>query len=96
MQRTHNAALNLLETVGMAKPAPRVLEMVLENSRTQNEQGRLLFSRDLVENIQWFTRPIVVTDIEDLFEFGVNAIKLYTQLYCTRAWTSDSDYSKIN
>ena len=140
MQRIHRAALDLLETVGMAKPTPRLLEVALANGCIQNEQGRLLLPRDLVEtmieraaksfivhgrdsafdfeakndqvnfctggaavkmldidsreyrsstlrdlydlarlgdtleNIQWFTRPIVVTDIEDVFEFDVNTI----------------------
>lgn len=140
MQRIHRAALDLLETVGMARPTPRVVEVALANGCIQNEQGRLLFPRDLVEtmidraaksfivhgrdsaydfeakngrvnfctggaavkmldidsqqyrsstlrdlydlarlgdtleNIQWFTRPIVITDIEDVFEFDVNTI----------------------
>jgi len=140
MQRIHRAALDLLETVGMARATPRVVEVALANGCVQNEQGRLLFPRDLVEtmidrapksfivhgrdsafdfeakngrvnfctggaavkmldidsqqyrpstlrdlydlarlgdtleNIQWFTRPIVVTDIEDVFEFDVNTI----------------------
>ena len=140
MQRIHRAALELLETVGMAKATPRVLEIACANGCTQNAQGRLLFPRDLVEamieqaaksftvhgrdaafdfqakngrvnfctggaavkmldidsqqyrastlrdlydlarlgdtleNIQWFTRPVVVTDIEDVFEFDVNTI----------------------
>lgn len=29
---------------------------------------------DTLENIQWFARPVVATDIEDLFEFDANTI----------------------
>ena len=29
---------------------------------------------DTLENIQWFTRPVVATEIEDLFELDVNTI----------------------
>ena len=29
---------------------------------------------DRLDNIQWFTRPVVITDIEDLFEFDVNTV----------------------
>ena len=29
---------------------------------------------DTLENIQWFTRPVVATDVEDLFELDVNTV----------------------
>ena len=140
MHRIHNAALDLLEQVGMATPTVRVTEAALAAGCTLSESGRLMFPRDLVEamikraaknftvhgrdpaldfearngrvnfctggaavkmldidtheyrpsvlgdlydlarlcdtleNIQWFTRPIVITDITDLFEFDVNTI----------------------
>ena len=138
--RIHSAALNLLETIGMANATPRVIEVALANGCTQDPRGRLLFPSALVEesidraaksfivhgrdpafdfeaknglvsfctggaavkmldiesreyrpstlrdlydlarlgdtleNIQWFTRPVVITDIEDVFEFDVNTI----------------------
>lgn len=140
MHRVHNAALDLLEQVGMAAPTPRVVETALAAGCTLSENGRLLFPRSLVEtmimraaknftvhgrdpgldfearngrvnfctggaavkmldidtheyrpsilydlydlarlcdtleNIQWFTRPIVITDVVDPFEFDVNTI----------------------
>ena len=140
VQRIHDAALDLLEQVGMATPTPRVIEIALSHGCKFSEKGRLLFPRGLVEemtavaaknftvhgrnaefdfqaknghlnfctggaavkmvdidshqyrpstlrdlydlarlcdrleNNQWFTRPIVITDVEDLFEFDVNTI----------------------
>lgn len=140
MRRVHNAALDLLEQVGMATPTPRVVAAALSAGCSLSDSGRLLFPRALVqamiaraaknftvhgrdpaldfearngrvnfctggaavkmldidtrkyrpsvlndlydlarlcdtlENIQWFTRPIVITDIADLFEFDVNTI----------------------
>ena len=140
MRSIHNAALDLLEQVGMATPTPRVVEAALAEGCTLSDSGRLMFPRALVdamiaraaknftvhgrdpkldfearngrvnfctggaavkmldidthqyrpsvlndlydlarlcdtlENIQWFTRPIVITDVADIFEFDVNTI----------------------
>jgi trimethylamine--corrinoid protein Co-methyltransferase len=140
VQKIHAAALNLLETVGMAAPTPRVLEAALAHGCSLNNKGRLVFPpgvvedmlalaaksfivhgrnpafdfearngkinfctggaavkmldidthqyrpstlqdlydlarvADTLENIQWFARPIVATEIEDIFQFDVNTI----------------------
>ncbi|MEM7426836.1 MAG: trimethylamine methyltransferase family protein [Pseudomonadota bacterium] len=140
VERVHEAALTLLEKVGMAAPTKRVRELCLARGCGQSEGGRLLFPRALVEdaiataaktftvhgrdqrfdfeaangkvnfctggaavsmldsesgtyrpstlrdlydlarlcdtleNIQWFARPVVTTDIEDTFELDVNTV----------------------
>lgn len=138
--KVHNAALDLLETVGVAGPTPRVLEAALAHGCTLTDENRLLFPRsvvesmlavaaknftvhgrdpafdfeakndkvnfstggaavtmldidthqyrpstlpdlydlarvaDTLENIQWFARPIVATEITDLYEFDINTV----------------------
>jgi trimethylamine--corrinoid protein Co-methyltransferase len=138
--RVHDAALTMLESIGMAAPTDRVREAALAGGCTESEDGRLLFSRSLVEdlldkaakrfvvhgrapefdfearngtvnfctggaavkmldietrqyrpstlrdlydiarvcdtleNLQWITRPVVATDIEDVFAFDINTI----------------------
>ncbi|MBC6439676.1 MAG: trimethylamine methyltransferase family protein [Rhodospirillales bacterium] len=138
--RVHDAALTLLETVGMATPTDRVQETALAAGCSLSESGRLLFPRALVEdllagaaksyvvhgrdpaydfearngtvnfctggaavkildidtrqyrpstlrdlydiarvcntleNLQWITRPVVITDVEDVFAFDINSI----------------------
>ena len=140
VEKIHQAALDLLEQLGMANPTPRVLDIALANGCSLNAQGRLVFPQPLVEdmlagaareftvhgrspkfdfearsgmvnfctggaaifmldfderryrnstlrdlydlarlcdaleNIQWFTRPIVATDVEDPFELDVNTV----------------------
>ena len=140
VQQVHLAALELLETVGMAKPTARVIDAALKHGCRLSASGRLLFPRDTVEkmitlaakrftvfgrdpafdfeacndrinfctggaavtmldsrtrtyrpstlrdlydlarlcdtldNIQWFTRPVVTTDIEDPFELDINTV----------------------
>ncbi len=136
----HNAALNLLEEVGIADPTERVKDVALKHGCKMNQDGRLIFPRaivedvidkaakrfvlygrdstfdfeastnkinfctggaavlmldidqrkyrpstlidlydlarlgDTLENIQWFTRPVVATEIENLYELDVNTI----------------------
>ncbi|MBT7646591.1 MAG: methyltransferase, partial [Rhodospirillaceae bacterium] len=140
VERIHNAALDMLETIGMASPTDRVCDAALDGGCTLSESGRLLFPRSLIddildkaaksyvvqgreaqydfearngtinfctggaavkmldietqqyrpstlrdlydiarmcdtlENLQWITRPVVATDIEDVFEFDINSI----------------------
>ena len=140
VKKVHPASLELLEVVGMSSPTPRVLEVALQHGCKLSDNGRLLFPRDVVENmillaakrfklygrdpafdfeacndtinfctggaavtmldidthtyrpstlndlydlsrlcdtlenIQWFTRPVVTTDIADPFELDVNTI----------------------
>ena len=140
VENIHRAALDLLETLGMANPTQRVVEAAVNNGCTVDDNGRLRFPRSLVEdmlakaartfpvlgrssqfdfearngtinfctggaavsileprerryrdstvldlynlarlcdsleNIQWFTRPVVATDIEDLFELDINTV----------------------
>jgi len=138
--RVHDAALAMLERVGMAGATARVREAALAAGCTEDDAGRLLFPRALVDdtidraaksfvvhgrdpaydfearngvvnfctggaavkmldidtrqyrpstladiydlgrvcdtlkNLQWITRPIVATDVEDLFAFDVNTV----------------------
>ncbi len=140
VERIHRAALELLETVGMADATREVREAALAGGCRENEHGRLLFPQSLVEdmldcaakrftvharapdldfelqsgtanfctggaavqildintrqyrsstledlydlaricdaleNIQWFTRPIVTTDLDDLYELDINTV----------------------
>ena len=139
-QRVHQAAVDLLEKVGMADATPRAIQIALDSGCKLTSNGRLLFPKSLVEdaiakaakdfiaygrderfdvearngiintctggaavtmldmdtreyrpstlkdlfdlarlcdtleNIQWFTRPIVATDLEDLYELDVNTV----------------------
>ena len=43
-------------------------------SSTLNDLYDLARLCDTLENIQWFTRPVVATDVQDLFELDVNTI----------------------
>lgn len=136
----HLAALTLLEEVGIGSATERVIEIALKHGCSLSGNGRLLFPRDVVEqmisvaakkytvygrssefdfeacndrinfctggaavtmldgvtrtyrpstlrdlydcarlcdrleNIQWFTRPVVTTDIVDPFEMDVNTL----------------------
>ena len=139
-ERVHQAALDLLATVGMAGPTPRVVETAQAAGCWLDETGRLRFPRSLVEdkldaaarqfvvhgrtsrydfeagnqqinfctggaavtmldhqtreyrpstladlydlarlcdtleNIQWFARPVVATDVTDLYELDINTV----------------------
>lgn len=139
-RRIHRAALQILETIGMASPTARVREACVEAGCATTEEGRLLFPPALVEdclaraaktfivhgrdpvhdfearsgemhfctggaavsmldpltrdyrpstladlfdlarlcdgldNIQWFARPVVATDLTDDFDLDVNTI----------------------
>lgn len=140
VSRIHRAALDILETIGVASPTPRVLEASLQRGCTQTAEGRLLFPRglvedclataarsfvvhgrdprydfeavsgrvnfctggaavtmldpgtrtyrpstlrdlydlarlcDVLENIQWVTRPVVATDVADPFALDANTV----------------------
>ncbi len=50
MLRVHGAALDLLETVGMGSPTPRVMAFATAAGCRMSEGGRLLFPRALVED----------------------------------------------
>ncbi|MEM7226855.1 MAG: trimethylamine methyltransferase family protein [Pseudomonadota bacterium] len=51
MQRIHEAALDLLETLGIGDPTQELLDLTLDKGCTLNEHGRLCFPRSLVEDI---------------------------------------------
>ena len=51
VQRVHEAALDLLERLGMGEPIPILQELALEKGCRLNEQGRLCFPRGFVEDI---------------------------------------------
>lgn len=51
LDRIHDAALSLLETVGMADPIPSTLARALEAGCFLNAEGRLCFPRALVEDM---------------------------------------------
>lgn len=48
--RIHRAALDVLETIGLADPIPSCVEMVTKAGGKLSDQGRLLFPRALVED----------------------------------------------
>lgn len=50
MQQVYDAALTLLERVGMGSPVPEFVEVVVDAGGSLTEDGRLLFPRRLVEN----------------------------------------------
>jgi len=140
MTRIHQAALDVLERVGMAEATPTVRDLALEKGCKLDDSGRLTFPRALIEdtiagacrnfvlcgqkpehdvearagqlhfatggaavkmldsesgqyrpstladlydlarlcdtltNVQWFTRPVVATDIEDWRELDLNTV----------------------
>ncbi len=49
--RIHAAALNVLETIGLADAIPSCIELVTKAGGTLTDEGRLLFPRALVEDI---------------------------------------------
>jgi trimethylamine--corrinoid protein Co-methyltransferase len=51
LERIHEAALEVLERVGMADPTPRFQEVALEKGCRLNDKGRLSFPRALVEDV---------------------------------------------
>jgi trimethylamine---corrinoid protein Co-methyltransferase len=50
VQRIHEAALGLLETVGLAQAIPSCIELLTPKGCTMTSEGRLLFPRALVED----------------------------------------------
>ena len=140
IEAIHHAALELLATLGMANPTPRVIETAVANGCYLDACGRLRFPQavvedalskaarefpvfgrlpkfdfeakngrvnfctggaavsmletntrqyrssvladlynlarlcDSLENIQWFTRPVVATDVVDVYELDVNTV----------------------
>ncbi len=51
MERVHQAALEILETIGIGDPIPELLDAVLDRGGYLNEHGRICFSRVVVEDI---------------------------------------------
>lgn len=51
IERIHRTALQLLATLGMASPTPRVSHAALENGCSVSDSGRLLFPEALVEDL---------------------------------------------
>jgi trimethylamine--corrinoid protein Co-methyltransferase len=51
MDRIHEAALTILETVGFAEAIPSCIELVTEAGGRLTDEGRLLFPRGLVEDV---------------------------------------------
>ena len=49
LQRIYDAALTLLETVGMGSPIPTFIDLVTEAGGRLTEAGRLIFPRSLIE-----------------------------------------------
>ncbi len=140
VERIHQAALEVLERIGMAEPTATVRDLALEKGCRLDDSGRLLFPQGLIEdtvagachefvlygqkpehdvearagqlhfatggaavkmldaetgtyrpstladlydlarlgdtlaNVQWFTRPVVATDIEDWRELDLNTV----------------------
>ena len=50
MERIHEAALDVLERVGLAQPTPTVQDLALAKGCTRDDAGRLRFPRALVED----------------------------------------------
>ena len=50
MERVHQAALEVLETIGLSEAIPSCIELVTAAGGSYTEQGRLLFPRSLVED----------------------------------------------
>ena len=51
IRQIHEGALHILETVGLSDAIPSCVELVTNAGGTLTEQGRLLFPRDLVEDM---------------------------------------------
>lgn len=51
LQQIHNAALEILETIGIADPTPDVIEIATAAGCFLNEHGRLCYPRKLVEDM---------------------------------------------
>ena len=51
VQRIHDAALQVLERIGMADPPPEVRDLALARGGRMSEGGRLCFPRALVEDV---------------------------------------------
>jgi len=60
-QATHEAALHLLETLGMSQAIPAMVDLVVASGGRLTEDGRLLFPKDLVsETIAGAHRDVVL------------------------------------
>ncbi len=51
VERIHQTALDVLENIGMATPIPILVEHALPRGCRLDEKGRLLFPRQLVEDV---------------------------------------------
>ena len=51
LQKIHQAALEILSTIGVADATPEVVELALDSGCILNEHGRLCFPKSLVEDV---------------------------------------------
>ena len=65
VQRVHEAALDVLERIGLSQALPSCIEMVTAAGGSVTDQGRLLFPRGLIEDTiakAWRHQPLTARD----------------------------------
>lgn len=78
IQRIHNAALDLLEKVGMGDPIPEILHYALPGGCYLGEQGRLHFPRALMEDlISQSVNSYMAYAPDPAFDFEVGGDRVY-------------------
>lgn len=78
IQRVHQAALEVLETIGLAQAIPSCVELVTKAGGRLDEQGRLLFPRTLVEDMLAIAaRNFVLHGADPLHDMALSGSKVH-------------------
>jgi len=78
VERIHHAALDALETIGLANPLPSQVELFTTAGCSMSEEGRLLFPRALVEDtVASAARNIVLHGQEERYDLELSGERVY-------------------
>ena len=78
VRQIYDTSLRMLAELGMGEAPPPLLEQALERGATQNQLGRLCFSRDLVEDIiDGACKSFVLHGRDDRHSFEVGGERVY-------------------
>jgi len=78
VERIHHAALDALETIGLANPSPSQVELFTTAGCSMSEEGRLRFPRALVEDtVASAARNIVLHGQEERYDLELSGERVY-------------------
>lgn len=78
-ERTHEAVLDLLSTLGLSQATPTMIELVCERGGKLDDAGRLLFPRGLVEEaLAGFRRTLTLYARRPGMDLEISGLKVHT------------------